>query len=409
MPLHVVEGIGDPLGLLRDPLPVRKAALKLAADAGRGNSTYQDYDQRITEAAEAWLEERAGEKADKPWVLFVSLVCPHFPLIARPEWYDLYPEDKVPGRWMYAEAERPTHPYIKAIRESMIYDQGFDESKVRKALAAYFGMVSYLDDNIGRLIRALDDTGLADTRAVIYTSDHGDNLGTRGLWGKSTMYEESVGVPMMMAGPEVPIGVVCREPVSLVDSFPTILDCVGVRPDPGDRDLPGASLMDVVAGRHRVAHRHERVPRGRSGGGRLHDPPGQLQIRALRRHAAAAFPSRHRSPGDARSRPGPRLSRRRRRGEAALRRTVDPEAADRQARADQAAKIAQLGGREAILARGAFGYSSGARHQGRFHDVTQAMGPPRLICAQTSAPARAAIRGPGGRTRAAPALRGTRS
>ena len=200
-------------------------------------------------AAQAWLEERAGETAGKPWVLFVSLVCPHFPLIARDEWYDLYPEDKVPWPQMYAEAERPTHPYVKAIRESMIYDQGFDESKVRKAIAAYFGMVSYVDHNVGRLIETLEDTGLADTTRIVYTSDHGDNLGSRGLWGKSTMYEESVGVPMMMAGPEVPSGVVCREPVSLVDSFATILDCVGLPRHPDDRDLPGAPLMDVVAGR----------------------------------------------------------------------------------------------------------------------------------------------------------------
>ena len=250
MPLHVVEGIGDPLGLLRDPLPVRKAALRLAADAGRGDSTYQDYDQRITTAAETWLKEHAGEMAGgKPWVLFVSLVCPHFPLIARPEWYDLYPEDKVPWPLMYAEAERPTHPYVKAIRESMVYDQGFDETKVRKAIAAYFGMVSYVDHNFGRLIETLEQTGLAENTRIVYTSDHGDNLGTRGLWGKSTMYEESVGVPMIMAGPEVPSGVVCREPVSLVDSFPTILDCVGLQQDPNDRDLPGAPLMDVVAGR----------------------------------------------------------------------------------------------------------------------------------------------------------------
>ena len=59
MPLHIVDTVGDPLGLLRDPPQPRRAALKLATDAGRGNSSYQDYDQRITEASEAWLRERA--------------------------------------------------------------------------------------------------------------------------------------------------------------------------------------------------------------------------------------------------------------------------------------------------------------------------------------------------------------
>jgi len=93
MPLHVVDGIGDPLGWLRDPLPERRAALRLADDAGRGDSSYQQYDDRITAAAVDWLKAHADARSDKPWALFVSLVCPHFPLIARPEWYDLYPED----------------------------------------------------------------------------------------------------------------------------------------------------------------------------------------------------------------------------------------------------------------------------------------------------------------------------
>ena len=182
-------------------------------------------------------------------MLFVSLVCPHFPLIARPEWYNLYPEDKVPWPGLYAEAERPTHPYVQAMRACQIYDQGFDDpAKVRKAIAAYFGLVSFVDHNVGRLMKALEDNGLSGDTRVIYTSDHGDNLGTRGLWGKSNMYEELAGVPMIMAGPDVPAGVVCREPVSLVDCFPTIVDCAGLAPHPDDRDLPGAPLMDIVRG-----------------------------------------------------------------------------------------------------------------------------------------------------------------
>jgi choline-sulfatase len=155
MPLHVVDGIGDPLGWLRDPLPVRKATLRLAGDAGRGDSSYQQYDDKITAAAVDWLKARAASTGGKPWVLFVSLVCPHFPLIARPEWYDLYPEAEITWPAFYAEAERPDHPYVKAIRECQIFDKGFDEVKLRRALAAYFGLVSFVDDNVGKLVAAL--------------------------------------------------------------------------------------------------------------------------------------------------------------------------------------------------------------------------------------------------------------
>ena len=136
-------------------------------------------------------------------MLFVSLVCPHFPLIARDQWYDLYPEEAVPWPALYAAEERPDHPYVMAARECQIYDKGFDAMKLRRAIAAYFGLVSFVDDNVGKLINALDAAGLAGTTRVLYSSDHGDNLGTRGLWGKSTMYEESAGVPMLFAGPEV--------------------------------------------------------------------------------------------------------------------------------------------------------------------------------------------------------------
>ena len=83
----------------------------------------------------------------------------------------------------------------------------------RRAIAAYFGMISFLDHNIGRLMTALEEAGLMDSTRVAYTSDHGDNLGCRGFWGKSNMYQDSVAVPMITAGPDIPARPVCRDPV----------------------------------------------------------------------------------------------------------------------------------------------------------------------------------------------------
>jgi hypothetical protein len=110
MPLHVVEGIGDPAGWPREPLVERRAALRLARQAGPGDSDYQGYDGRITDAAVDRLKARAASRKGKPWALFVSLVCPHFPMIARPEWYGLYPEDKVRTPALHDPSEWPDHP-----------------------------------------------------------------------------------------------------------------------------------------------------------------------------------------------------------------------------------------------------------------------------------------------------------
>src|SRR5262249_34869216 len=146
-------------------------------------------------------------------------------------------------------------------------------------------------------------------------------------------------------------------PVSLVDSFPTILDCVGLEPNREDRDLPGAPLMDVVAGRaaprtvmseYHAAGATTAAFMVRLGHFKFVHYVGMLpQLFHL-----ATDPLETR---DLAQDPGYRgvIAE----AEAALRKVVDPEAADRQARADQATKIAGFGGREAILARGAFGYS----------------------------------------------------
>ena len=357
LPLHIVNGVGDLLGLIRDELPVRSGSKKLGPEAGRGESEYTRYDREIAAATQQWLTKAAASRGERPWVLYVGFVSPHFPLIAPPEFYDLYPEDKVPWPLMYGPDERPRHPFTDAMRKCLCYDDEFDEPMVRRALAAYFGLVSFLDDNIGRILATLQSTGLAADTRVVYSSDHGDNLGTRGMWGKSTMYEESAGIPLIMAGSDVPQGRVCDTPVTLADAYPTILHSVGAKSDPRDADLPGHSLIDIANG----ARPQRTILSEYHAAGAV---CGSYMIRHGQYkyiHYAGLPPMLFDLDADPEERRDlgrdPAHSAVIRTCEAALRGVVDPEAADRQAKADQEAKIAAVGGKEAILKRGTFRYS----------------------------------------------------
>ena len=216
--------------------------------AGPGESTYTVYDRDIAARAQIWLHEEAGKWTDRPWVLFVSFVAPHFPLTAPPHWFYRYWQQDLPMPKLYAKDARPHHPAIDEYAYTVDYDTHFrSPADVKRALAGYAGLVSSLDENIGHVLQALQATGLADSTRVIYTSDHGDNLGARGLWGKSTLYEESAGVPLLMAGPDIPAGRVVETPVTHIDFAPTIVDAVGA----SALRLPtwqGASLFEVADG-----------------------------------------------------------------------------------------------------------------------------------------------------------------
>jgi len=247
LPLYVLDGKGDLQGMLRDPPPRRPGTRKLAADAGPGESTYIHYDRRIRDSACSWLENVANQPADCPWVLFVSFVCPHFPLMAPKAFFDLHPIDKIPLPQLRGPDEFPDHPVLRKLRDVQDYDDHFrDEEHIRIAIAAYYGMVSFLDDNVGRILRTLDENGLGDDTLVIYTSDHGDNLGTRTFWGKSNMYDESAGVPLILRGPGVEAGKRVTTPVSLVDIYPTICETAAIEGDSGTR--PGLSLLEIANG-----------------------------------------------------------------------------------------------------------------------------------------------------------------
>jgi len=354
IPMHVVDGTGDVSGCIREPLHVRKKCRALSEQIGPGNSTYLDYDRDITRHTLDWLEKKAPKHTERPWVLFVSFVCPHFPLIAPPEFYEMYPVDRIPLPKGRKQDGYIRHPWTEALAGCQVYDDYFTDETRRIAIASYYGMTSFLDDNIGQVLAKLDAVGLTDDTRVIYTSDHGDNLGARGLWGKSNQYEESAGVPMVMAGPDIPAGEVRATPVSHVDCYQSIFHSIGADAPADDRS--GRSLFDIAAqpddGERIILSQYHAVGAA-TGAFMLRQgmwkyvhyvgmPPELFDL--------AADPEEMNDLGQ-----DPTQSDRIVTFECALRKILDPEAVDASAKASQRALIDQHGGREAILKKGGFG------------------------------------------------------
>ena len=204
-PMHVMDGIGQVWGSVRDPLPPARPA-RMLGRIGPGESDYNRYDRRVADAAIAWLREAGARGGGRPWALQVGFVAPHFPLTVPEAFYGLYPPDRLPARKLDPEAGHARHPWIQRMDDFQQVDRRLAPAERRMAVAAYFGLCTYLDSLVGEVLDALAAAGLADRTCVVYTSDHGDNVGARGLWGKSNMYEESVGVPLIAAGPGIARG-----------------------------------------------------------------------------------------------------------------------------------------------------------------------------------------------------------
>jgi choline-sulfatase len=225
LPMYVAnDGRGWPQGLQRKPLADFQGTRELVQLLGPGETSYTRYDRDITAAAVDWLGARAN--AEQPWVLFVSFICPHYPLSAPREFFDLYRNVDLPEPYDRDAGSRLRHPVIDSMRRFWDYADHFDVDSERLGLKNYYGLCSFLDANVGQVLAALTRSGQADNTQIIYTSDHGDMIGNHGIWGKCYMYEDSVGIPMTLTGPGIP-GAVNNTPVSLTDLASTIEHAVG--------------------------------------------------------------------------------------------------------------------------------------------------------------------------------------
>jgi len=356
IPMHVVGGHGMVWASIRDPYVASPSSKRMLGEhIGAGESSYTSYDREVTARAVDWLRD-AGRHPDQPFVLYVGLVAPHFPLVAPQAFYDLYPLDSLPEPKLTPASGYQRHPWVEDYANFMKNEEMFESPRERlQALAAYYGLCSFLDDNVGQILRALEQAGLANDTTVVYTSDHGDNLGARGLWGKSTLYQESVGIPMLLAGPGVTPGV-SRTPVDLLDLFPTILAGAGTALEPYLEDRPGRDLRDIAAASddpERIVFSEYHAAGSNSAGFMLRR--GRWKLHYYVGHPPELF-DLERDPEELHNlAPDPAHAAILADLESELRGICNPEAVDAQAKADQRAMIERLGGPQAAAGLGAGG------------------------------------------------------
>jgi choline-sulfatase len=224
----------------------RRASNSHVSGARAGDHFNTRHDELVTEIVADFFRRRAAEPRS-PFLLFTGYMHPHFPLVAPPELIARYDPAEVALPPTWHEDLDTQHPVIAQLRRAFRNDEPLPEDLARFATASYLALVTHLDAQLGRLLDALDESGLGENTLVVYTSDHGEMLGEHGIWQKNCFYEASARVPLMLRLPEQlrpaqPAGPVTTN-VSHVDLLPTFRELAEL---PVDENLPGTSLLHAT-------------------------------------------------------------------------------------------------------------------------------------------------------------------
>ncbi len=210
--------------------------------SGAGNSAVLDYDRDVLEKALSYMSERED---DRPLFMTIGFYGPHCPYIAPKELYDYYynllPEIDFPSK----EERDRMHPAEREWFRNRKIDEVTKED-VRRIRAAYYAMVELLDSYVGRIVETVKNTLGLENTLIIYTSDHGDNIGEHGYFWKTNFYDAAARVPMVFVGEGIEKGRRIREINSLIDLAPTILDYTS---SPLLPSMDGRNLLPVLYGK----------------------------------------------------------------------------------------------------------------------------------------------------------------
>ena len=215
--------------------PGRSLGSCLCYQAAEGASEDQTDGKVATEAIKL-LEQRR----DRPFFLGVGFYRPHSPHIAPKKFFDLHPLEKI------SAAKNPADDLADIPKPAFFMDSphwGINEQQQREVIQGYYASVSFLDEQVGRMLDALDRLKLADKTIVVFWSDHGYLLGEHGQWMKTMLFEGATRVPLIFSGPGIPRGKVSPRLVELLDLYPTLADLCGLKPP---ANLEGKSLRPLL-------------------------------------------------------------------------------------------------------------------------------------------------------------------
>ncbi len=197
--------------------------------------------EMFADGAVRFLENHKG---GTPFFLYCAFTSPHDPRTPPRKYADLYD----PARLTLPKSFLPEHPFDNGelkVRDEQLAPWPRTPEVVRRHVADYYGMISHLDAEIGRILDALKKKGLAEETIVVFAGDNGLALGRHGLFGKQNVYDPSVHVPLVMRGPGIPKGKRSEAMCYLLDVMPTVLEKAGIARPAG---LDGRSLAPLLAG-----------------------------------------------------------------------------------------------------------------------------------------------------------------
>ena len=207
-----------------------------------------DYDEEVLYKSKQYLYDYAREGPNRrPFALTVSFTHPHDPYAIEDKYWDLYDDVEIdlPEVKIDEKDQDPHSTRLQYVTE--VKGHKFTDEQIKRARRAYYGAVSYIDDNIGQLLDVLKKTGIADDTIVMFSGDHGDMLGERGLWYKMSYFENSVRVPMLISHPRQFKPHRVSQNVSTLDLMPTLVELIGSQLVPG-LPMDGLSLLPHLYG-----------------------------------------------------------------------------------------------------------------------------------------------------------------